>query len=193
MIQQENFQRFQERSGNRCEVGAFFRQPELLAAFGALMKIHSALCLLLVIWGSTSVVADQGCGCLSFISKDAPIKTKVEYERKNSRAVFSGEVVEVGTVKGDTSSFKGSLEVTFKLRESWKGIEEKTKTVKVITSVPKTANCGYDFKVGESYLVYVLKNKVYGEMLTNTCTRTRKLTQASEDLKALGNGKRLIG
>ncbi len=48
-------------------------------------------------------------------------------------------------------------------------------------------DCEYPFKVGERYLVYAYGDE--NELGTSTCTRTRKLKKAKEDLKALGEGR----
>lgn len=46
-------------------------------------------------------------------------------------------------------------------------------------------DCGYDFKIGQRYLVYaqLYKNRLF----TSICTRTRSFASANEDLAFLGN------
>ena len=46
-------------------------------------------------------------------------------------------------------------------------------------------DCGYPFKVGESYLVYAYRNSKDKQLYAGICSRTRPLSQASEDLQYL--------
>ncbi len=91
----------------------------------------------------------------------------------SAKAIFSGKVVEVSPEK-----------VVFKVDEVWKGkLEEK------FTLSMNQSSCNFSFKVGETYLVYTLKNKDWrsGEdrWFTNQCTRTRKIAEAKEDIDKL--------
>ena len=45
--------------------------------------------------------------------------------------------------------------------------------------------CGYDFKPGESYLVYASSAVEGGLLMTGVCTRTRPVSNAAEDLEFL--------
>lgn len=51
-------------------------------------------------------------------------------------------------------------------------------------------SCEYDFRVGESYLVYAYSNAgpIKG-LVTSPCTRTAKLGEAGADLEELGAGR----
>jgi Carboxypeptidase regulatory-like domain len=45
-------------------------------------------------------------------------------------------------------------------------------------------DCGYDFKIGEQYLIYAYRDQQKKEMLsTSVCTRTRPIRNADEDLE----------
>lgn len=44
-------------------------------------------------------------------------------------------------------------------------------------------DCGYDFQVGERYIVYAYRNQKTGALTTGICTRTRPLESAAEDLQ----------
>jgi len=147
--------------------------------------------ILIVILLPSTTKADQGCSCLGFVPDDASLSRKVEFERKHSKAVFTGEVLEI--VKRQSPPFEGYLEVKFKIKESWKKV--KGKTVSILTEAPNIAteppfykDCGYEFKVGESYLVYV-ERQSGTNLLVGICSRTRKLSEATDDLKVLGKGK----
>ena len=116
------------------------------------------------------------CTCMPF--KNA------SKELEQSAAVFSGKVL---AVKGNEQQggFYTSVEVVLEVDRSWKGIEEKT--VSVFTSSQSSA-CGYGFKKGEEYLVYASKT-TEGRLTTSICTRTRRIKEADDDLKELGEGK----
>ena len=46
-------------------------------------------------------------------------------------------------------------------------------------------DCGVDFQVGETYLVYADNDEESGLISTDSCTRTRRLTEAGDDLSYL--------
>jgi hypothetical protein len=45
--------------------------------------------------------------------------------------------------------------------------------------------CGYDFQIGETYLVYASNDEFGDYFVTGSCTRTRRLSDAGEDLAFL--------
>ena len=108
-------------------------------------------------------------------------KQLIKLERKKSQAVFVGEVTEIIAPKTTSGEEAWTAEVRFKVLQTWKGIT--TETVKVFTA-NRCCICGYEFAVGERYLVYAYSsNKDLG---TSFCTRTKTLSEASKDLKVLG-------
>jgi len=94
---------------------------------------------------------------------------------KNSTAVFSGEVLEI-------RSGVNFLEARFRVERSWKGVEAEQ--VSVLTE--NTAESPH-YRVGERYLVFagIRDSKLF----TGNCSRTKRLGNAEEDLKQLGEGK----
>ena len=46
-------------------------------------------------------------------------------------------------------------------------------------------DCGFDFQAGETYLVYANNDEGTGDYATGSCTRTRRLSEAGEDLTYL--------
>jgi hypothetical protein len=62
--------------------------------------------------------------------------------------------------------------------DAFKGIDAQT--VDVVTG-QGGGDCGYDFKVNESYLIYAWEDK--GVLSTGICSRTRLMSEASEDLE----------
>lgn len=102
-------------------------------------------------------------------------------------AVFSGEVLEIVENK---KFFGGSYgrTVHFKVDKNWKGTNESETA---ITTGYDGGDCGYSFEKGQKYLVYASASNMYvpGTLSTTICHRTTELTNATEDLNALGEGR----
>jgi hypothetical protein len=114
-------------------------------------------------------------------------KQLVGLERKKSKAIFVGEVVEIKVPKTASGEPAWVAEVKFKVQRAWKGAEAEEMSV----FTPNVCCiCGYEFRVGESYLVYAHGSD---RLSTDMCTRTRKLVEAETDLKVLGKAKALQG
>jgi hypothetical protein len=103
--------------------------------------------------------------------------------------VFSGKVV------GKRKTATGDVEVTFRVERVWKG---NPKAIAVVLTSPteddwKGGNyetyslCGMWFDLGERYLVYT--NEDGKELTVDVCTRTGKLAEVKEDLRALGRSR----
>jgi hypothetical protein len=84
-------------------------------------------------------------------------------------AVFSGEVI-----RADREG------IEFKVEKIWKGPRAKK-----VTMNHELSDCTYVFVLGKKYLVYAYGK---GSFSTSICTRTRRLDNASDDLKELGEG-----
>ena len=106
-------------------------------------------------------------------------------------AVFSGTVEKIDKVSekvtydGKVSSYD-RLKVTVRVQESWKGTNAAT--LMVYTS-PDGAMCGYQFTKGTRYLIYAGQGEKK-ELVASLCSRTAPLSNAQEDLHALGIGKK---
>lgn len=76
------------------------------------------------------------------------------------------------------------------MSSNWKGIKDKMVTVETGLG---GGDCGYGFQEGESYLIYAYRTNGEdgkpGPLRTNICTRTRPLSKAKGDIKALGDSK----
>jgi hypothetical protein len=127
---------------------------------------------------------------------------------ENSTLVFTGKVVGFEYRKGIPNQFiewaekhsgkpieYETMVVKFKVERYWKG--EAPQEIFLVTSRTKNADgtsssssCDYDFKEGESYLIYAA-DKGRG-LRTNFCMRTRPLIRAEEDLKILREGKKPV-
>lgn len=108
------------------------------------------------------------------------VKQQVGKARKNSRAVFMGEVLEV--IRPEDSY---SVIVKFRVDQIWKGKLRKELTLGTGTG---GGDCGYRFEVGQRYLVYAYGSNETS-LSTNICQRTVPLKDAVGDIKLLGKGK----
>ena len=68
--------------------------------------------------------------------------------------------------------------VRFKVKTTFRGEE----SVEVWTD---SGDCGYDFQVGETYLVYADEDEESGRVNTSVCYRNRRLSDAGDDLAYL--------
>jgi len=102
--------------------------------------------------------------------------------RHHSKAVFIGVVLEIReTTKAELEEYSNFYIVRMRVERYWKGI----RSVEVYVETDLTG-CGPNLRVSEKYLVYGM-----GKRLNTSCTRTRKLADAEEDLRALGPAKDL--
>jgi hypothetical protein len=97
-------------------------------------------------------------------------------------AVFSGRVTEITSIRDDNNPHRGLSQrlVRFAIIQSYRGISGTA--AQTITG-SGGGDCGYPFKMGESYLVYAYQNSEAKKLYAGICSRTRPLSQASEDLK----------
>jgi hypothetical protein len=134
----------------------------------------------LVVLGLVALLPD----CASACSCMPPLPT--ERELAQSSAVFAGEVVSI--TKGEPGSARGpaTFTVSFRVSEVWKGPEQET--LQVSTAREESA-CAYRFSEGREYLVYAWGKK----MEVASCGRTTPLSEASADLRVLGDGGTMGG
>jgi hypothetical protein len=119
-----------------------------------------------------------GCGC----EKPGP----------PCKAFGEASVVFIGTVKGSTEGArkqKPDGEVDFTPRRFKFSVEENfsgtpTKEAEVETGLGAD-DCGYPFVNGASYLVYAYRDEKDDRLYTSSCTRTRRVANAGEDLQYL--------
>jgi hypothetical protein len=95
-------------------------------------------------------------------------------------AVFEGRVVEVADVAGAEMPRRS---VSMRVVRVWKGMHgERT----MVTTASDSAACGIEFVRDQNYLVYASAQD--DGLSATSCSRTRLITEAGEDLKALGMG-----
>ena len=129
--------------------------------------------IFLIASAATNIFA---CDCIRSGNDD--LQELVEFDYKNSEAVFSGEVIGI-------SKNPGSLvvKVKFKIEKSWKNISQEE--VSLIAS--NNDECGYVFKIGKRYLVYA-QGKV-NNLETSICTRTSNY-ESNKDINFLNQIKK---
>ena len=117
----------------------------------------------------------NGCTCdLPPLDKSA--KQQVIEARHKAKAVLMGRVLNV-----DSPDELFYRKVTVEVYSAWKG----SRTEKITIFTGRGGNCGYTFEVGATYLIYAYQYN--GSSLgTNICQRTKKVDDASVDLRYLG-------
>jgi hypothetical protein len=113
-------------------------------------------------------------------------------------AIFSGTVVNVSPYTQQFPHFMTGKITTIKSNRIWKGANKDTFTV--FSTNPNGGACGVDFKVGEKWIVYayssvpplsldyLVDHFTAPRMGTSSCSETKPLSNAKENLKALGVG-----
>lgn len=138
------------------------------------MTLWPRLVVILAAGGMTLAMdhrSARACSC----SEPAPVPEEVA----RVAAVFEGTVRAVGP------SSAVALAVDFEVSRRWKG--EVSRRQRVLTPSDEAA-CGVSFTVGESYLVYALR-QTDGALNAILCSRTRSRGDAAEDLALLGPGE----
>lgn len=115
----------------------------------------------------------------------------VAEEVDKSTAMFSGKAIAEEYRRLESDGVGEVLVVRIKVERVWKGeigdtVVMYTRMLKGQTSVRDE---DFNFKVGESYLVYAYGS--LAKLKTNGCTRTKLLKNAEEDLQALGEGRKV--
>ncbi len=101
-----------------------------------------------------------------------------------AEAVFEGRVVSIEDVEAGGEPSQQKKRVTLSIVRVWKDLED-VETVTVTTNA-ESAACGFHFELDKSYLVYA--NRTDQVLNVHSCTRTRPMSEASEDLSLLGGG-----
>jgi hypothetical protein len=102
----------------------------------------------------------------------------------SSAAVFSGEVTAIERKEAAASHHPGTVTVTLRVSEVWKGPQRSTLEV---TTPSQDGACRYPFEEGREYLVYASGGR---DLMVSLCSPTTPLSKAGADLTALGNGEK---
>jgi len=102
----------------------------------------------------------------------------VDREFHKASAVFEGRVTDIGQNFAFWRT-PPNTRISFEVARVWKGPTNRTITVQ---SSPNSASCGYEFTIGEEYLVYT-----HGEQPLNVtlCSLTKSLADAQNDISQL--------
>jgi hypothetical protein len=104
--------------------------------------------------------------------------------RDQASAVFEGRVTKIEDVASEVEGGIGLKKVTLILVRTWKGLEQEESVV--VKTSASSASCGYGFALDQSYLVYA--GGTPPELEVSSCSRTKPMDGASEDLAVLGAG-----
>lgn len=108
----------------------------------------------------------------------------VEEAKEGSVAIFEGRVTKVEDEPAVENGPPPGKRITFALVRTWKSLEDQE--VVTLRTNESSAACGYTFEPDTSYLVYAGGEP--GALSATTCSRTRPMSEASEDMGALGAG-----
>src|SRR5262245_30846592 len=103
-----------------------------------------------------------------------------------AEAVFIGTPKEVSGIelkdKIENSAYRYRI-FRFSVDQAFSGVNGSQ--ISVMTG-RGSGDCGYDFKIGEQYLVYAYRHYQKKEMFsTSICSRTRPVRNADEDLEVI--------
>lgn len=134
------------------------------------------------------------CGLNTISGLDCRSRGTITEEFKNTAAVFSGKVIsqEYQQIREVSDYDFGNevLIVKLKVDKWWKGSGNSEVVLRTDFARNKSWNRrtgnSFFFKTEESYLVFAGYYKDW--LITDNCTRTKVLSKADEDLKALGEG-----
>ncbi len=138
--------------------------------------------VLLTSIGSVALCEESRCSCLG--------PQELEYALEASDAVFIGtvegfaEILEALPLTPDVDQepvVAPRRLVRFRSLGSWKGGAGDVIEVRIGLS---TADCGFPFEVGETYLVFAAAEG--SRLTTSSCSRTALIEDAVQDLLALG-------
>lgn len=139
---------------------------------GLWVAAYFALALILI-GAAIRASADRASAC-SCLPPRPPLEALSRADK-----VFIGEVVAMETRDGWWASSTDPITVEFKARAGWKGEIHETMFIKTAWS---SASCGFEFVLGEQYIVYAREDR------TSLCSRTKNIEKAGEDIMALGEG-----
>lgn len=138
--------------------------------------IFATLCGCLIVFQLTAFA----CNC-DLPPAHPSLEQQVKKAKRNSAAVFAGEVLDV------QKSSEFSRFFTIRLNYKWKGVFD-SEVITVVTGVGN-GDCGYPFRVGETYLVYAYKSST-DALSTNVCQRTNLFAESKNEAEFLGKAKK---
>lgn len=101
---------------------------------------------------------------------------------EDSKKLLEGAKSREDLVKAFYRILGAGRRVRFKVKEAYRGDEDEDETLDVWTPF---GDCGVDFQTGETYLVYADDDEESNVVSTDTCSGTRRLSDAGDDLAYL--------
>ena len=123
----------------------------------------------------------EACSCMAFPD---------ETEKAVATAFAQADVIFLGDVTDLRDTFLGiqqQREVTFSVRDRWKGSTPDTTLVR--TNIGEIA-CGYNFEKGSSYLVFAYWDQQQESLTTSFCELNRTEAEARDAIAALDRLKK---
>ncbi len=118
------------------------------------------------------------CSC-SLPSRTMSLKQQVEVARKDAKAIFVGQVLEI-----DKKQDGFGMLIKFQVEKSWKQI--RSKEIFIVTG-SGGGDCGFPFAIGMKYLIYAYGPN-NGKFGTGICSRTKRILENdAEEIKLLGD------
>ena len=141
------------------------------------MTLNKALLICPVVLVSVIAPAGEALACVC-----SPVGSPCAAIESSDAVIFSGTALEVSGPR-DSADFPTSerlVRVRFSVNEPFRGASAKT----IVVSTPEESGmCGYEFKAGESYLVFA--HRTAQGVVTSVCSRTKHLSVAQDDLEML--------
>lgn len=130
-----------------------------------------AAAMLFVVAASASA-----CSCIYLENTEARLN--------NAAYVFTGEVTDIKI--SDSYANQETQEVTARIIDTYKPSQfPEPVSLKIYATKDTGANCGYDFKKGEKYLIYAYLNAETNRFETNSCMGNSVLSKAENEIKEL--------
>jgi hypothetical protein len=101
---------------------------------------------------------------------------------EDSKKLLEGAKSREDLVKAFYRILGAGRRIRFRVKEAYRGDEDEDETLDVWTPF---GDCGVDFQTGETYLVYADNDEESAVVSTDTCSGTRRLTDAGSDLAYL--------
>lgn len=155
------------------------------------MHIHRFASVVFAVALSSAPVL--GCTCVSFPPGAGTARDLAEWRANRSDAIFEGRVesvelkwvvmeAKVGAfIPADIEEDSPEMQVSFDVSRSYRG--EQQKIIQIRTGVGG-GDCGFDFHVGEQYLIYAFADES-GKLSTGICSGTAPLEERRTDLSYL--------
>jgi hypothetical protein len=194
-------------SANACECQASFAACKEVRVSDLVFigTVESIEPISLNRWYSTNQSAMRSLNNAFIHAQEHPSADSLRQVKDAYLAMFPGldakekkQIQAAGTVQQLTSMFDSSLErgmrVHLKVKALFKQGDDDDAKVKqgdakkepeFIDVWTMSGDCGYDFQIGETYLVFANNEEGADYFFTSTCMRTKRLSDAGEDLTYL--------